>query len=64
MPIRALRDGTVCHAGPITDISSEYGLLWIFDEVSRTRKIIESHDFTIVARIEPNSTTEEQKEQQ
>lgn len=64
MLIRALRDGAVCHAGPVTDISSEQGLLWIFDEQSRTRKIIEPYEFTIVARLETDSTTEESKEQQ
>ncbi|MET4538553.1 hypothetical protein ABIE37_000308 [Arthrobacter bambusae] len=62
--IRAIRDGAVCHAGPVTDISSEQGLLWIFDEQSRTRKIIETHEFTIVARLETDSTTEKPKEQQ
>ncbi|WP_314325159.1 hypothetical protein [Paenarthrobacter ilicis] len=64
MLVRALRDGAVCHAGPVTDISSEQSLLWIFDEQSRTRKIIETHEFTIVARLETDSTTEEPKEQQ
>ncbi|MFP3578936.1 hypothetical protein [Arthrobacter sp. fls2-241-R2A-200] len=54
--IRALRDGAVCHAGPVTDISSEQGLLWIFDEQSRTRKIIETYEFTVVARLETDST--------
>ncbi|WOH20503.1 hypothetical protein IRJ34_09350 [Paenarthrobacter sp. GOM3] len=61
--VRALRDGAVCHAGPVTDISSEQGLLWIFDEQSRTRKIIETHEFTIVARLETDTATEEPKEQ-
>lgn len=61
--IRALRDGAVCHAGPVTDISSEQGLVWIFDEQSRTRKIIEAHEFTIVARLDTDSTIKEPKEQ-
>ena len=62
--IRALRDNAVCHAGPVTDILSAQGLLWIFDEQSRTRKIIETQEFTIMARLETDSTFTEPKEQQ
>lgn len=61
--IRALRGDAVSHAGPVTDILSAQGLLWIFDEQSRTRKIIETHEFTILARLETDSTTTEPKEQ-
>ena len=56
--IRAIRDEIVCHAGPITDISTDHDLLWIFDEQSRTRKIIEPHEFTIVALLETATNNE------
>jgi hypothetical protein len=62
-PIRALRDAAVCHAGPVTDVFPELGLVWIFDEQSRTRRIIETQEFTIVARMETDGTNPDPKEQ-
>lgn len=61
--IRAVRGGVVAHAGPITEIPSAQDLPWIFDEQSRTRKIIETHDFTIVARAKNAVTVIQPKEQ-
>lgn len=61
--IRALRDSAVSHAGPVTEVFPELGLVWIFDEQSRTRRIIETQEFTIVARMETDCTKPDPKEQ-
>ena len=62
--IRALHDAWVRHSGPVTDVVPEQGLVWIFDEQSRTRKIIETDEFTIVARLATDSISTTRKEQQ
>jgi len=61
--IRAFRDDTLCHAGTITELLPEMSLLWIFDEQSRTRKIIETKEFTVVAKTAPSDTNAALKEQ-
>lgn len=61
--IRALQDDRLCHAGTITELLPEMSLLWIFDEQSRTRKIIESKEFTVVAKTAPRDTNPALKEQ-
>ncbi|MDT0196500.1 hypothetical protein Q9R30_14145 [Arthrobacter sp. AB6] len=54
--IRALQGATVCHTGPVTDLLPELGLVWIFDEQSRTRRIIETHEYTIIALLDTDGT--------
>lgn len=61
--IRALHDAAVRHAGPVTDILPELNLVWIFDEQSRTRKIIETQEFTIIARLETDTIPAPKEEQ-
>jgi hypothetical protein len=60
--IRALQDATVCHTGPVTDVLPELALVWIFDEQSRTRKIIETNEFTIIAQLETDHSTPDPKD--
>lgn len=54
--VRAIKATGLVHAGPVTDVLPGLELIWIFDEQSRTRKIIESREFTIVARMAAQDT--------
>jgi hypothetical protein len=61
--VEALREGTVCHSGRVTEVLPEMGLFWIFDEKSQLRKLIELAEFTVFVHGNPEcdlSTPEEQ----
>lgn len=61
--IEALREGTVCHSGRVTEVLPDMGLFWIFDEKSQQRKLIELAEFTVFVHGNPESdlsTSEEQ----
>ncbi|MHA7220387.1 hypothetical protein ACX80L_16050 [Arthrobacter sp. MDT1-48-3] len=49
MKIVALRQGRVLHAGVVTDIAAALNVVWLLDEQSNTRKLIERDQFTLLA---------------
>lgn len=45
--VMAAKDGLVYHVGPVRETQSSMGILWIFDRMTTTRKIIEFKEFEV-----------------
>lgn len=48
--VKAIHEGEVRYFGLVTDVHPDMPIIWIFDNHSLSRKLIEVDDFTLVVR--------------